>query len=134
MRRFYVFWFFFSAGWGALFAKLPSTPLPILPVALASFAGGAMTLFLLIAVELWRMKPEEKSLPLSLSLKPWDIPLGLSLFILLTFLFSSVWGLGLAFFIADAQFLEPTRILFISSGGLFGMWGACRVFSSRFVA
>lgn len=104
MRRFYIFWFFVPAGWGYLLPKLPVSPQPLLPVALVSLAGSAITLFLISAVELWRTSPEKKALPLSLSLKPWDLPFGLGLFILLTFLFSSVWGLAFASFFADAQF------------------------------
>lgn len=134
MKRFYVFWFFFSAGWGYLMSEpFLDTPNPrTLVMVLASFPAGAITFLLLLSVELWRLGPTKKLSPPSLALKPWHLPFGLATFVVLTVLFSSVWGVVFALAKANGQVFEPLHFFMLSAGGLLGMWAAYRIFPSRF--
>ena len=128
MKRFYIFWFFFCAGWGYLFAQMPSaiaSPVAQVP---ATFAVGAISVFVLIAIEIWRAGPSRSLSQPSLSLKPWNQPVGLMLFVLLTFLFSSIWGLGISVFSPSGTLLAPLYTFSLASGGLVGLLGGHRVF------
>lgn len=133
MRRFYVFWFFFSAGWGYLMSqRFPGVE----PKTTAQIAGGlpagALTIFLLLSLEAWRTRPQ-KLLPPSVDLKPWQMPMGVTLFVLLTFLFSSFWGVLFGLLLSGSDFREPLFMLLVSAGGLTGVWGAYRAFRTRYV-
>src|SRR5262245_50089431 len=98
MRWFYAFWFFFCAAWGSLLAQ----PFPggfearSVPLAVASLPVGAITFFLALSVELWRLGANRKVPKPSLTLKPWNMPIGFTVFILLTFLFTGIWGVAIA--------------------------------------
>ena len=134
MKRFYVFWFFFSAGWG----YLVSQPFPgVEPKALLQVAGGllagALTMFMLLCVEAWRTRPHKLPRP-SIDLKPWQMPTGVMLFVLVTFLFAGFWGIVFGLSLSGSDFREPAFIMLTSIGGLVGVWAAYRAFPTRYVA
>jgi hypothetical protein len=136
MKRFYVFWFFFAAGWGYLIAEpLPPGFAPrSIPMAFASFPVGTLTVFLILAIELWRLGPNKKALPPSLTLKPWTMPFGMVMFVLMTFLFASTWGILFSMLRVDGQITEPLHFFCLSVGGLVGIWSVFRALPSRFAA
>jgi hypothetical protein len=134
MKRFYIVWFFFCAVWGYLSTQMSSAFTPAVAQASATFAVGAISIFVLIAIEIWRAGPSSTLSQPSLSLKPWNQPVGLMLFVLLTFLFSSIWGLGISVLSPTEALLAPLYMFSLASGGLVGLSGAHRVFRSRFRA
>ena len=136
MKRFYVFWFFFSAGWGYLMAEaFPAAIAPrSLAMALASLPVGALTFFLLLSFELWRLGSSRKAPRPSLALKPWNMPFGGAIFVLMTFLFASSWGVLFAVIRDNGHISEPLHYLSLSVGGLIAVWGVHRAFPSRFAA
>src|SRR5438093_1281283 len=112
MRRFYIFWFFFSAGWGYLLAQ----PFPggfeprSIALAVASLPVGALTFFLVLSFELWRLGADKKVHKPSLALKPWNMPIGSALFALVTFLFAGTWGVAIALILGNGHVAEPLHI------------------------
>src|SRR5687768_10321605 len=132
MRRFYVFWFFFSAGWGYLMSQ----PFPgFEPKAAAHILGalplGALMTFVLLGIEAWRMRPGKLPAP-RIELKPWQMPTGVMQFVFITFLFSGFWGVVFGLLIASSDFREPLFVFLLSVGGLVGIVGIHRVFQTRF--
>lgn len=134
MKRFYLFWFFFAAGWGYLMSEpFPNAPQArTLAMSFASLPVGAITFFLLFSIELWRLGPNAKLPRPSLSLKPWNVRMGLPIFVLMTFLFSSVWGTVFALSKSNGYVTEPLHFFLLSVGGLTGIWLVYRLFPSRF--
>lgn len=132
MKRFYVFWFFFCAGWGYLMAGFspPENYNPIIMV-VGSFVVGALMFFLFTAIEFWRVPNGRKIIGPSLKLKPWSLPFGIPVFVLITFLFSSIWGLPFAILISSMSVSHPAQFLSLSTGGLLGIYLSTHVFSSR---
>ena len=126
MRLFYAIWFFVCSGWGYQVATPPAPHNPgalllvaALPIALATSVG-------LVWLELRRLPAGSIAKSPSLSLKPWNLPAGLVLFVGLTFLFSSVWGICLSVLL-PLPGLEFAIYLFLLSAGLVG-----GVFASRY--
>jgi hypothetical protein len=135
MKRFYAFWFFFCAGWGYLLAQFPpsdnhTTALMVV----GSFLGGIFTLFLLMAIELWRIPSGRQIVGPSLTLKPWNLPFGIPMFVLITFLFSSIWGVLFGFLVPAMSASHPAQFLSLSIGGLLGLRLSTHVFASRIAA
>jgi len=135
MKRFYVFWFFFCAGWGYLMAQpLPEGFAPrSISMALASLPVAAVTSFVLIALELWRY-PNHKLPRPSIYLKPWQMPLGCMIFISISFMFNGVWAVIFAFVQGGGQLPEAVHFLLLGAGSFIGVWGVFRVFPARFAA
>ena len=136
MKRFYVLWFFFCAGWGYLMAEpLPEGFAPrSISMALATAPVAAVTFFALLAFELWRHGPNHKLPRPSISLKPWQMPLGPAIFVPITFLFSGMWAVMFAAVRGNGQLPEAVHFLLLGAGALIGVWGVHRVFPSRFAA
>lgn len=134
MKRFYVFWFFLSAGWGYLMAQpfADVAPRPATEILLA-FPLGALTAALLLAMEAWRSRPSKLPAP-RVDLKPWHMPTGVMQFVFVTFAFSSFWGLVFGALLTAGDFRQPLFFLMMSIGGLAGMLGIYRGFQSRFAA
>ena len=65
---------------------------------------------------------------LNIDLKPWQQPLGIIQFVTITFIFSAIWGIGLAMLPQGTNVLYPLRMLCLAVGGLLGAWAACRVY------
>jgi hypothetical protein len=133
VKRFYLLWFVVCSGWGYLMAQtapadfaLPSSR------ALVAFPVGAFWIFVLMGIEAWRASPDRRLNAPSLSLKPWVMPTGLLLFILLTFQFASAWGLAFAAFLPSANVEAPLDFFALSAGGLVALWVVPRVFPSKF--
>lgn len=133
MNRFYVFWFFFCAGWGYLMAQpIPNATVPqSLGLALASFPISAVTFFLILAIDVWRSRPRKLTRP-SFALKPWNMPAGGALFVLVTFAFAGVWGILVAAILDQAIVVQALQFFLLGLGGLVGVWSAYYVFPSRF--
>jgi hypothetical protein len=130
MRTFYTFWFVVCSGWGAALASLPplyesaagtalSFPMAIASVGLLSYLG----------LRRRGLPPEEARL--NLDLRPWQQPIGVMQFILLTFLFSSLWGIGFVPILRSGSVLVPLRAFALALGGILGLWGACYAYRSR---
>jgi len=96
--------------------------------------GTAVCFFAVLAFELWRLGPNKKVLPPSLSLKPWHMPLGLAQFIFVTFSFASLWALGFVIATQSGYLQQPLQFLSMSVGGLIAIWGVYRAFPSKFAA
>ena len=134
MKRFYVFWFFFSAGWGYLMSQPfagaePKTATHIL----GALPLGALTAALLLAIEAWRARPGRLPAP-NIELRPWHMPTGVMQFVFVTFTFSGFWGVVFGATLASSDFREPLFFLMMSIGGLVGIVGVHRAFQSRFAA
>jgi hypothetical protein len=135
VKLLYFIWFFVCSGWGYLLAQpAPANFVPPSSTALMAFPAGAFWIFVLMAVEAWRAGPHRRLSPPSLSLKPWVMPTGVLLFVLLTFLFASTWGLAFAAFLPAASAQVPIHFFALSSGGVVGLWVVPRVFPSKFHA
>jgi hypothetical protein len=131
MKRFYIFWFFFCAGWGYLTTTFPPDMAPPISRLPATVVLGAISAMMLLAIELWR--GSKLSRP-SLGLLPWNQPVGLILFVALTFLFSGLWGVLFASVSPSGVIEVPIYVLSLSGGALLGLLGCFRVFPSRFQA
>lgn len=135
MRRFYACWFFFCAGWGYLMAQFSSEAGGNSVLAMVgSLPAGVLTLFILMSIELWRLPPGKRVPGPSLDLKPWHLPFGIPVFVFVTFLFSSIWGLLIALAVPDSFLFYPAQMLMLSAGGLVGLKLASHVFSARIAA
>lgn len=130
MRIFYVFWFLFCGGWGWLMAMFPVQPGDSIYSSLLAFPLAVVFLGGLVSFELYRRKFRPENACLNINLKPWEQPLGVLQFVLLTFLFSSTWGLGFSVSQSATPFV-PLQALGMSVGGLTGAWAACRVYRSH---
>lgn len=132
MRFFYAFWFFFCAGWGYLSATFPSEQSPhwvhaayTFPITLAMSIG-------LIWLELQKL-PAGKTAPRpSLQLKPWNRPLGVTLFVGLTFAFSGFWGLGLSLLFNLPSPFVAFQFFAMGAGFVGGCYLAYRLFPTKF--
>ena len=134
MKRFYVFWFFFSAGWGYLMAQSFSGVAPRAATEiLLAFPLGALSAALLLAIEAWRARPGKLPAP-RIELKPWHMPTGVMQFVFVTFAFSSVWGLVLGALLTAGDIRQSLFFLMMSLGGLAGVLAVYRVLPSRFAA
>jgi hypothetical protein len=130
MRAFYVFWFFFCAGWGYLLLTFPhhegdSLLNVLLTLVLAVLFGGIGTFFVLRSKSV-----SAANVGLNIDRKPWQLPLGMIQFVTITFVFSAIWGVGLSMLLPGTNVLYPLRILSLAVGGLLGAWAACRVYGS----
>lgn len=128
MRAFYVFWFFFCAGWGYLMSTFPhhdgdSLLNAFLTLVLAIFFGGVGTFLVLRSKAI-----SAAHASLNIDLKPWQQPLGMIQFGSITFIFSAIWGIGFFMLPQASNILFPLRMLFLAAGFLFGAWAACRVY------
>ena len=101
---------------------------------LGSLPAGVLTLFVLMAIELWRLPPGTRVPGPSLDLKPWQLPFGIPVFVFVTFLFSSIWGLLIVLAVPDTFLFYPAQMLMLSVGGLVGLKLASHVFSARIAA
>jgi hypothetical protein len=128
VKRFYLLWFFLCAGWGYLMSAFRGFAQDGW---FATLAAGAVTSFLILSVILWRLPHGARVLPPSLSLKPWTMPFGLSTFLWVTFLFSSLWGMVFAYALPNNTFEQPFQFVTLSVGGLLGLRGACFAFPSK---
>lgn len=134
MKRFYVIWFFFCAGWGYLMAQpfTGNAPRPVSEILLA-FPLGALATAMLFAVEAWRVHPGKLAAP-RIELKPWQMPTGIMQFVFVTFAFSGLLGLLFGAFLPAGDVRQPLFILLMSLGGLAGILAVYRGFHSRFAA
>jgi hypothetical protein len=138
MKRFYPVWFFVCVGWGYMLSQ--SAPAGFVPssssalATLLAFPASAFWTFVLLAFEAWRAGPHHRLSPPSLKLKPWNMPTGVVLFVFITFLFASVWGLAFGAILTSASMQGPLHILALSSGGLVGLFLAPCILVSRFHA
>ena len=135
MRRFYIFWFFFSCGWGYLMSQ-PSladaekiTALHIL----SALPLSALNAAVLLAIEVWRARPGKLPAP-NIELRPWNMPIGLMQFVFTTFIFAAIWGLLFGITLVSGDFRLPLFFLMMSVGGLAGLVAFHRAFPSRFAA
>jgi len=135
MKRFYFIWFFVCILWGYLLAQpAPTGFVPPSGSVFFTFPASAFWIFVLLAFEAWRAGPHRQLSPPSLKLKPWNMPTGVMLFVFVTFLFASIWGLAFGAVLASASMQGPVHILALSSGGLVGLFLAPRILVSRFHA
>ncbi|EYC52782.1 hypothetical protein AZ34_03890 [Hylemonella gracilis str. Niagara R] len=131
MRIFYMFWFFFCSGWGYLVATFPAEAAPPLSQSLVPFP---VAMAMAMAFTWWESRGiKSRKLPApSLRLKPWDLPIGLMVFIGLTFTFTGIWGVALAI---GFGLSSPTQALYFLALGLgfaIGCYTASRLMPDRF--
>jgi hypothetical protein len=135
VKRFYVLWFFISAGWGYLLADMSNEePKYSMLQTLGVLPLSALSFFALLAIAVWRLGPNKKLSPPSISLKPWHMPVGGAQFVFITFLFSSAWAVVFVLVRQSGFLQQPLQFLFMSVGGLIGVWGVHHVFRAKFVA
>jgi len=134
-RRSYVLWFFFCAGWGYLMAELfPGVEQRSLVEALLALPLSALTVLMIMAVEFWRLAPGARLSAPSLSLKPWNMPVGVIQFVSVTFMFSGIWGLVFAPMRTSGAIEQPLFFLSLSVGSLVGLFAVHHIYRARFVA
>ena len=134
-HRSYVLWFFFCAGWGYLMAEsFPGDEQRSLVEVLFALPLSAASVIAIMAIKFWRLAPGAKLLAPSLSLKPWNMPVGVIQSVSVTFLFSSIWGLVFAPMRSSGAIEQPLFFLFLSVGSLAGLFAVHRFYRARFVA
>ena len=132
MRTFYMFWFFFCSGWGYLCASFPSENSPPLLQVAATLPVALATSLALIWMELrWRRDIKPAAGP-SLKLKPWNRPIGMALFLGLTFAFAGLWGVGLAWALDLSSPATALQMMFAGLGVVIGCYAAPRLFPRPF--
>jgi hypothetical protein len=134
MRFFYPFWFFFCGGWGYLLSRFPHEEGMSWGSVFATFPVAIASLAILTFFGLRKNSVPVQSARLSIDLKPWQQPLGILQFVTATFLFSSVWGIGLSVFSQGANVLYPSQFLALAAGGLLGALAGCHAYRSTHVA
>lgn len=134
MHLFYIFWFFFCAGWGYGLATFPAYAAPSPAVMLLTFPSAVLGFFVLFAYELRRLPDGKLAAPPSLSLKPWNRPTGLEMFVSLTFTFSALWGIGIAQAFGYSGLYYSLHSLALGTGGFVATYICHRAFPSKFAA
>lgn len=132
MRLFYTFWFFFCSGWGYLLAGFADSDAPPLGQLVASFPLVLLTCVVLFWLELRRLPPGQFAERPSLKLKPWNRPTGLLLFVGLTFVFASLWGVGIAVVAHMPGLLIALHFLSLGAGTLAAIFVCRHAFPSKF--
>jgi len=132
MRVFYAFWFFFCAGWGYLSATFPSEHSPHLMHAASVFPIALTMSIGLLWLELRKLPAGKVASPPSLQLKPWNRPIGLFLFIGLTFAFSGFWGLGLSSLFNLPSPGVALQFFAMGTGTVGGCYFSLRLFPNKF--
>jgi hypothetical protein len=132
MRLFYAFWFFFCAGWGYVLAGFAESDAPSWGNLFASFPLALLTCVVLFWLELRRLPPGQFAQLPSLRLKPWNRPTGFILFIGLTFVFTSLWGVVIAA-VAHLPGLRVALHFLLLGAGTVGAVLVCRhAFPAKF--
>ena len=134
MRIFYVFWFFFCAGWGFLLSSFPPDERDSVARVLLAFPVFLVIFGLLAFVALRSASLPASSARLSLGLRPWQKPLGVFAFVQITALFTSLWGIGFSLLFHHRSALQSLEVLALSLGVLAGASFACRVYRSYHAA
>lgn len=132
MRAFYVFWFFSCAGWGFLSATFPAEDSPSWIRVAASLPAMLLTTIGLHWMELRNIPHERLVSRPSLKLKPWNRPMGLAMFVGLTFLFSGIWGSGISLVSDPSHTHLSLQFLAMGAGVVGGCYVAYRLFPSKF--
>lgn len=132
MRWFYAFWFFFCSGWGYLLATFAESDGPSLGQLFASFPVALLTFVVLFGVSLYRLPLGRRVQRPSLDLKPWNQPTGFLLFLALTFVFSSFWGVGIAVAGQLSGLRVALHFLALGAGALAAIFVSRYVFPSKF--
>lgn len=134
MRAFYAFWFFFCAGWGYLSATFPSEHSPdwlqaaaALPVALGTSIG-------LLWLEFRKLPDGRFASRPTLTLKPWNRPMGFVMFIGLTFAFAGFWGVAMSLIANLSSPGYALQTLAMGTGFTGGCYVACQIFPNKFGA
>jgi hypothetical protein len=122
MRRFYPFWFLFCAIWGYMSGKFPAGTLHVtvgdMPGVLF---GSAVSNFLLVVLALRLSRSSsDTGVRFGIDLKPWDDPLGVFQFVLVTFIFVGVWGILFSLLLPQANRSFALLALGLGAGGLTG--------------
>lgn len=121
MRRFCPFWFVFCAVWGYVGGKFTAVNLHVAVSDMPGvFIGSAVSHFVLVLVALRVSSPSQTGLRFSVDLKPWDDPLGVFQFVLVTFMFVGVWGILFSFFLEQANRSFALLAVSLGAGGLVG--------------
>lgn len=128
MRGFYIFWFFFCAGWGYLMATFPTHDAESLMHVLITFPVATFFGAIVTYVGLRGKPPSAANSRLSIDLKPWQQPLGFIQFVTITLVFSAIWGIGLSMLPRGRNVVYPLFMLSLATGSLLGAWAACRVY------
>jgi hypothetical protein len=124
MRRFYVFWFLVCAVWGYLLFELSAEePKYSLLQTLAVLPFSALCWFALLGIELWRLGPNKKVPAPSISLRPWNMPIGTAQFIFISFTFISAWAIAFVLVRQTGFIQQPLQYLAMSLGGLIAIRG-----------
>lgn len=132
MRSFYVFWFFACAAWGNLSATFPSEHSPTWLQMAATLPAALTTSIVGLWLEFRRLPPGRLVARPSLKLKPWNQPMGLTIFIGLTFAFIGIWGLGMSW-VFNLSSPAVAFQSFASGAGLAaGTYVFYRLFPDRF--
>lgn len=134
VRIFYFFWFFFCAGWGYLSATFPTQPSPSLVHAVVTFPATLAMSTGILWYELRGLPIGALASPPSLHLKPWNRPIGLALFIGLTFAFSGVWGIAMALTFVLPSPLVALHFMAMGAGLAGGCFVAHYLFPQKFSA
>jgi hypothetical protein len=131
MRIFYIFWFFFCASWGYLlpFAtanneKSIVDSVSVFPLALTVF--GSMAFWTMISAKI-----QHEDARISLDIKPWERPLGIFVFVPVSFIFVSIWGMGFSIFLHDKGLAGSLEVFSMASGILTGAWCACHAYRHK---
>lgn len=132
VRAFYVFWFFFCAAWGFLSATFPAESSPGWMQVVVALPAMLLTTLGLHWMELRKLPHGRLVSRPSLKLKPWNRPMGLAMFVGLTFLFSGIWGSGISLVSNASSLRVALQFLAMGVGLIGGCYVACRLFPSKF--
>jgi len=134
MRKFYIFWFFFCAGWGYLFAGFAESDSPPWNQIAASFPLGILSFVVLFWFELRRLPPGQVADQPSFNLKPWNRPTGMAFFIGITFVFAALWGIPIAILAHLPGLRTAVNALVLGIAPITAIFVCSHVFPSKFSA
>jgi hypothetical protein len=132
MRIFYLFWFFFCGVWGYLLPLAATENEKSILETLMSFPLALIGFGLMAFFAMKSAKINSSEAHIRLDIKPWKRPLGTFVFVPISFVFISVWGIGFSVFLHKKGLLGTIGVLALASGVLFGTWFACRVYRNKY--
>jgi hypothetical protein len=132
MRIFYLFWFFFCGVWGYLLPLAAAENEKSILDALVSFPVALIIFGLMAFFAMKSAKIGASDAHISLDIKPWKRPLGTFVFVPISIIFISAWGVCFSVFRHKKGLVGTIEVLAFASGLLLGTWLACRVYRNKY--
>jgi hypothetical protein len=132
MRYFYSFWFFFCSGWGYLLTTFTEEHAPSWPIAFLTLPIALVSSIFILWLDLSKHSADQLASPPSMSLKPWNRPIGMLMFIGLTFTFSSFWGFAITALLNQGSNRLILQFFSLGAGAIGGCYAIYRIAPTKF--